>query len=410
MSASETNPGTIGAYHGRSAYQQTTRPIRELALGRIMNHYDTKIADLEARLADLTERLERSEAPRAQSPASASAVDATASEQATSTRRGVLKLAGAAAAGVAAVAVTGTTNHVAALSGDTMTLGQAGDGTVATDAAHQSSGQTRFDWLPGGTGVGFLFQAGSTYKNHDASVPCALAGWTTSATNPTGVYGYSNIPAGNGVVGVSGGVGVAGSGGTYALSAISGGKASLLLGSATTAPPTRIDAHAVGEMENSNGDLWWCVAAGMPGTWRKISGTGVAGAFHPVTPGRVYDSRQVLPTPGQLASGANRTISVADRRDATLTTGAVVQANFVPAGATAIAANITVTATVGSGFLVCNPGGVTTVGASTINWSATAQTIANGVILALDTTRQLTIVAGGGGTTQFIVDITGYYL
>ena len=63
----------------------------------------------------------------------------------------------------------------------------------------------------------------------------------------------------------------------------------------------------------------------------------------------------------------------------------------------------------GAGFLVCNPGGTTTVDASTINWSAAGQVLANGVILALDDQRRLTIVAGGGGTTHVLVDVTGYW-
>ena len=163
-------------------------------------------------------------------------------------------------------------------------------------------------------------------------------------------------------------------------------------------------------MENVDGDLWWCVVAGTPGTWRKIGGPGVAGSFHAVTPGRVYDSRQTLPSPGVLAAPSNRTISVADRRDANLTTGAVIAANFVPAGATAVTANVTVTQTTGAGYLAVNPGGNTTVGASTINWSGNNLDIANGVNLTLDASRQLTVIAGGGGSTHFIIDIMGYYL
>ena len=79
------------------------------------------------------------------------------------------------------------------------------------------------------------------------------------------------------------------------------------------------------------------------------------------------------------------------------------------ARATAIAANITIVSTDGAGFLVCNPGGVTSVDASTINWSAPGQSLANGVILALDDQRRLTVVAGGGGSTHVIIDVTGYF-
>ncbi len=301
------------------------------------------------------------------------------------------------------------------------------------NANQQAISQTRHDWLPLSVGAGFLFQAGSTNKNHDAEYPCALAGWTTSTPNPTGVFGRSTIANGFGVVGMSvGGDGVAGTSsgggpssaglrgvfGQYSIAANRSVKANLFLqpnndsigSSPKTVPSTRSDAHLVGEMENVDGDLWWCVVAGTPGTWRKISGAGSAGAFHALTPGRVYDSRQLLPSSGALASGSGRTVSVADRRNAALTTGAVVEANFVPAGATAVAANVTITNTVSSGYLVCNPGGITTVGASTINWSSSNLNLANGVILTLDAARQLTVVAGGGGSTDFIIDITGYYL
>ena len=87
-------------------------------------------------------------------------------------------------------------------------------------------------------------------------------------------------------------------------------------------------------------------------------------------------------------------------------------ADFVPAGATAIAANVTVTNTVGSGFLTVNPGGTSTIGASTINWSSGGLTLANGVILTVNANRELTVVYGGAGSaaTNVIVDVNGYYL
>jgi hypothetical protein len=156
-----------------------------------------------------------------------------------------------------------------------------------------------------------------------------------------------------------------------------------------------------------NLDLWLCVDAGTPGKWRKIVGRGTAGAFHAITPARVYDSRQALPSPGILNSGQNRTISVKDSR--AINGGAVVENNTVPAGATAVAANITVVGTVGTGYLAINPGGDTAVNASTINWFGGGQILANGVGLTLNSNRELTIVCAGGGKTHFIVDITGYY-
>ena len=167
-----------------------------------------------------------------------------------------------------------------------------------------------------------------------------------------------------------------------------------------------------GKFQLNNGDLWFCVVgtafSGESDRWRKITGQGVAGAFHAVTPFRVYDSRAPLPAQGVLLTGANRTISVAASRD---NGGNVINANAVPAGARAVMANVTVTSTTGGGFLSINPGGNTSQATSAINWSGTGQTVANGLSLTLNTTRQITVVCGsGGGNTNFIVDINGYFL
>ncbi len=121
----------------------------------------------------------------------------------------------------------------------------------------------------------------------------------------------------------------------------------------------------------------------------------------------MYDSREAAPEPGELASGQIRTISVADRR--IVAGGSVAATNFVPAGATAVSANVTIVSTVGSGYLAINPGGDIEVRASTINWSTPGQILANGVSLTLDAKRQLAVIAGGGGATHFAVDILGFW-
>lgn len=131
-------------------------------------------------------------------------------------------------------------------------------------------------------------------------------------------------------------------------------------------------------------------------------------SYRVVTPGRVYDSRPAQQGVGPLATSLNRTISVANRINPV--GGAQVQADFVPDGARAVSLNITAVNTVGNGFFAVNPGGTTAVAASSLNWTA-GQTIANGIVCALDASRQLTIVAGGSNTSaNFLIDITGYYL
>ena len=77
------------------------------------------------------------------------------------------------------------------------------------------------------------------------------------------------------------------------------------------------------------------------------------------------------------------------------------------AGVRAATINVTITETVGSGYLaVGNPGPDGTRTTSNINWSTSGQTLAN---LAVTTLFEgnLTIFAGGGGSTNFIVDLMG---
>ncbi|HAP77896.1 MAG TPA: hypothetical protein DCR14_17660 [Acidimicrobiaceae bacterium] len=152
-------------------------------------------------------------------------------------------------------------------------------------------------------------------------------------------------------------------------------------------------------------------AAGRPGMHIKAVRLGVIPAslsYRTVTPGRVFDSRPVNGGSGPITSGNNITISVANRINPA--GGAVVENDFVPAGARAVTLNVTAVNPVATGYFVVNPGGDTTVGASSVNWT-TGENVANGIVCALNGSRQLTIVAGGGGASaNVIVDITGYYL
>ena len=51
-------------------------------------------------------------------------------------------------------------------------------------------------------------------------------------------------------------------------------------------------------VHDTNGDMWVCVAAGSPGTWRKIAGPSASGAFHVLELAvRAYDSRRPMGRP-----------------------------------------------------------------------------------------------------------------
>ena len=120
--------------------------------------------------------------------------------------------------------------------------------------------------------------------------------------------------------------------------------------------------------------------------------------FYATNPARVYDSRL---GGGRIVSGETRLISVA-----TSTTSTAV----VPATASAVLYKLTVTNNSGAGYLALFPGGTTWPGNSFINW--VTSTVANGGVAVLGTgtfDRQINVFCSGS-TTDFIVDITGYYL
>ncbi|MCU1390703.1 MAG: hypothetical protein JWL72_4041 [Ilumatobacteraceae bacterium] len=255
---------------------------------------------------------------------------------------------------------------------------------------------------------------GEIFLDKNGTVFVCTAAGSPGTWREIGGSGASNLigvsSSGQGVLGrTTTGVGVQGdvtAGGTGVPGQFGGGRAQLLLIPASTAGAPTTQAHAQGEIFLDNSaTVFVCTAAGTPGTWRDISTlpaqpapTPAAPSLHFVTPTRVFDSREALPAAGAIASGQNLTVSVADGR--AISGGAVTAANLVPFGATGVAYNLTIVNTVGQGYLTINPGGNTTVGSSAINWYATGQIVACASVVALDPSRQVTVIAGGAGTTD----------
>jgi len=118
--------------------------------------------------------------------------------------------------------------------------------------------------------------------------------------------------------------------------------------------------------------------------------------FYTLTPCRIVDTRrQPGPWGGpSLVAGATRVFTIAG------------QCN-VPPTAKSVSVNVTVTQpTGGLGYLILFPGG-TPPSASTINFRA-GQTRANNAIEPLSATGTLS-VTNGPGTTDFILDVNGYF-
>ena len=330
-----------------------------------------RVAVLEAELARL-----RAEVSRDDEPAS---------------RRDVFKKLAIAGAGVAAGAVA-TAAPAAADDPDDLTLG----------AAKTTPNFTRADYTGSAVGAAFVFQAGSAFTNAQSESDAALAGWTSVPYAHAGVYGFSGVGRGQGVIGrCPSGVGVLGDGSIGA--EFAGTTLNVRLFPAGPPAPDRPSAALGALVEDAAGDLWLCVA-NTPDTWRKVGGPATAGQLHVLpAPVRVYDSRPAGTNDGPLAAGSQRVVSLTSG----LAGGATVPA--VPAGAVAALLSLTLDATTGAGFLAVFANGISHPGNSNTNWYTSGQIVAVTTVTAVDAEAKAIVLAGGVGATEFVIDIIGYY-
>ena len=164
------------------------------------------------------------------------------------------------------------------------------------------------------------------------------------------------------------------------------------------------NVYTEGEIHQSGGSVYAMVT---PSVRREIVGPTAAGALHLVEPTRIYDSRRPEPQFGRLQPGESRVISVAEGRS--VASGAVTVPDLVVFGATAVVFNITVTETVGPGFLLVAPASSTGETASTINWTDDGTTIANSSMVGLSGDRQIRVTCAPSASTHVIIDILGYH-
>ena len=244
-----------------------------------------------------------------------------------------------------------------------------------------------------------------------------------------GAVGIGLGNSGVGLLGISPGYGVRGeSASGYALSAGGNGRLGFDVHTPIGPPPSGelspgvFATYRAGDMIlDGVGSMWACTTGNVstpstPAVFRRLSGPATAGQLHLLpSPKRAYDSRPPFPNPGDpaatggdgpLAAGPSvRTVSVALGWDGTASTTAV------EVGATAALINLTITQTVGGGFLAVVAAGATWAGNSTTNWSASNQTVALTTIVGVDAQRRIDVRARGGtgASSQFIVDVIGYF-
>lgn len=118
--------------------------------------------------------------------------------------------------------------------------------------------------------------------------------------------------------------------------------------------------------------------------------------FHTLTPCRAFDTRYGSP----LGSGTAKTLSLADNCG-------------IPAGARAIAANVTVPDPATSGNVSLYPGNYPPLATGTVHFKA-GKTIANGAILPLSTDGTVSLAAlaslSTGSTVNLVLDVSGYFV
>ncbi len=125
-------------------------------------------------------------------------------------------------------------------------------------------------------------------------------------------------------------------------------------------------------------------------------------SFVPISPCRIMDTRSTSPigprtTP--LIGGQTYTIQVLGSN------GNCV----LPAGATAVNANVTAVNPTSTGFLTIWPSTSTQPLASSLNWVAGQAPTPNSVNVAIGSTGQVSFFANGG-TVDLIADVTGYFV
>lgn len=121
-----------------------------------------------------------------------------------------------------------------------------------------------------------------------------------------------------------------------------------------------------------------------------VAGTTTTGVYHAVTPHRVLDTRTHAP----VAAHATNT--------------AVVTGSGVPAAATSVVLTVTVVGPARSGYLTVYPSGSALPTASNLNFAPHA-TVANAVVSRIGAAGQVAIYNGSAGTTNLLVDVSGYY-
>jgi hypothetical protein len=139
------------------------------------------------------------------------------------------------------------------------------------------------------------------------------------------------------------------------------------------------------------------VVVDLEGYFAPESGASTAGAYVPLTPARITDTRAGSGDPNAgdtLGAGSSLNVQVTGE-------------GGVPAGATGAILNVTVTNTTDSSYLTAYSEGATQPTASNLNWTA-GETVANRVLVSLSSSGMITLY-NYAGSADVVVDMDGYF-
>ena len=151
------------------------------------------------------------------------------------------------------------------------------------------------------------------------------------------------------------------------------------------------------------GDLWICTVAGTPGSWRRLGGASTAGSLVLLnTPVRIYDSRPgevpLNSTKGPITGNTTRVIDMKNN------------SSGVPAGAAGVLCTLTlVNTSANGGFLSLFRNGAPTPATSSVNWTSANQVVGTTTVTAVDVTAQAKVFCPPNSSTNFFIDVIGFY-
>jgi hypothetical protein len=380
-----------------------------------------RVAQLTAQIEALTARLDALETmPPTE--------NGNGHQRAPQSRRDLLKLAGAAAAGAAGSILIGTV-PAAATSGSAVLLGNSttNDSATTTDLfpttatapapLFQATGQgvsatTVVPPTVSATGpasqsiplIGAIAPGGSlplvgspAINDYPGFAPIQGVGGNTTITFSNGSQktfseGVNGWGAGNTGIGVSGesdiGYGLAGGSGGIDIAAIGNGRIlqlslpNAMLTSAPAGPP-KYAPNQFEQVRDGNGIVW---LSNPSGAWRRLNSVIVVGPF------RIYDSRPAG------ARGAN-----------SVTTIGIAGAGSVPNDAVGVFGNLTAIGPAADGFLTMYPTGSAVPGVNSLNYTRGVSALSNFVMVMLGG-GQVSVYVSGNGPTNFLFDVGGYII